>query len=97
MASAYLQEVRQYARPLFAATLGLAFGLSINNYTSSLFGAHLIKAFGWAKADFAILGTFAILMLATLPLAGRTADRYGVRKAAAIGVVGMPITLSASP
>ena len=67
---AYLDELKAYLRPFTAATIGIAFGLSINNYTSSLFGAQLIHEFGWAKADFAKIAVFAILMVPLLPSVG---------------------------
>jgi MFS family permease len=88
----YLGEVKTHSRALFSAMLGLAFGISINHYTSSLFGAHLIKEFGWARSDFAFIGTFAIAMLIMLPITGRITDVIGVRKAAAIGIFGTPLT-----
>jgi MFS family permease len=92
---AYLGELKAHLRPLTAATIGIAFGLSINNYTSSLFGAQLIKEFGWEKADFAKIAVFAILMVPLLPVIGRITDVRGVRFAAAIGVIGMPLTFVA--
>jgi MFS family permease len=88
----YLNELKANIRPLTAATIGIAFGLSINNYTSSLFGAQLIREFGWSKADFAKISVFAILMVPLLPVIGRITDVRGVRLAAAIGVIGMPLT-----
>jgi MFS family permease len=88
----YLGELKAHLRPLTAATIGIAFGLSINNYTSSLFGAQLIREFGWAKADFAKISVFAILLVPLFPIIGRITDVFGVRAAAAIGVIGMPLT-----
>ncbi|UVO54297.1 nitrate/nitrite transporter [Sphingomonas sp. SUN039] len=88
----YLDELKAHLRPLAAATIGIAFGLSINNYTSSLFGAQLIHEFGWAKAEFAKIAVFAILLVPMFPVIGRLTDVLGVRFAAAIGVIGMPIT-----
>jgi MFS family permease len=88
----YLGELKAHVRPLTAATIGIAFGLSINNYTSSLFGAQLIREFGWAKSDFAKISVFAILLVPLFPIIGRITDVFGVRAAAAIGVIGMPLT-----
>jgi MFS family permease len=88
----YLGELKAHLRPLAAATIGIAFGLSINNYTSSLFGAQLIREFGWAKSEFAKIAVFAILLVPMFPIIGRLTDVLGVRFAAAIGVIGMPIT-----
>jgi MFS family permease len=84
--------LRNHARPLFAATLGVAFGMSINSYTSSLFGAHLSKEFGWQRSDFALIGVFAAALLVVLPVVGRLTDRYGVRRTAAVGVFLAPLT-----
>lgn len=91
----YWGELKEHSRPLTAATIGIAFGLSINNYTSSLFGAQLIKEFGWAKADFAKIAVFAILMVPLLPIIGRVTDVRGVHFSAAIGVFGTPLTFVA--
>jgi MFS family permease len=89
---AYWDELRAQMRPLTAATIGIAFGLSINNYTSSLFGAQLISEFGWARADYAKVSVFAIILVVLFPVIGRITDVRGVRFAAAIGVIGMPLT-----
>lgn len=88
----YLGEVRAHWRALTAACIGLGAGLALNNYTSGLFGPHLIKEFGWAKSQYALIGTLAIVLLLILPFAGRLTDRYGVRRVVAIGIIGMPIT-----
>jgi MFS family permease len=92
---AYWSELRAHLRPLTAATLGIAFGLSINNYTSSLFGAQLVEEFGWNRGDFAIMSIFAIALVPIFPLIGRLTDVRGVRFAAALGVIGMPLTFVA--
>jgi MFS family permease len=91
----YLNELKAHIRPLTAATLGIAFGLSINNYTASLFGAHLVKEFGWDRADFAKITIFALILLPLFPLLGRLTDVRGVRFVAALGVIGMPLTMVA--
>ena len=91
----YLNELKAHIRPLTAATLGIAFGLSINNYTASLFGAHLVKEFGWDRADFAKITIFALILLPLFPLLGRLTDVKGVRFVAALGVIGMPLTMVA--
>ncbi len=90
--SGYLDELKAHLRPLTAATIGIAFGLSINNYTSSLFGAQLIHEFGWSKADFARIAVYAIILVPLFPIIGRITDVRGVRFSAAIGVIGMPMT-----
>jgi MFS family permease len=90
---AYIQELKAHIRPLTAATIGIAFGLSINNYTASLFGAHLVNEFGWDRAEFAKITIFAIVLLPLFPLLGRLTDVKGVRFVAAMGVIGMPLTM----
>ena len=88
----YLGELRAQVRPLAAATIGIAFGMSINNYTSSLFGAQLVAEFGWDRADFALIGIFAIVLVPLFPIIGRLTDVHGVRWSATIGVIGTPLT-----
>ena len=91
----YLAELKAHIRPLTASTIGIAFGLSINNYTASLFGAHLVEEFGWNRAEFAKITIFALVLLPLFPLLGRLTDVKGVRFVAAMGVVGMPLTMVA--
>ena len=80
-----IREFRENWRPLVAAFLGLSFGSTLTNYTLSLFGPELVKAFGWSSADFALVGTLPLLSLLFIPLVGRFTDRFGARLAAAIG------------
>ncbi|MFN3451814.1 MAG: MFS transporter [Sphingorhabdus sp.] len=91
----YLNELKAHIRPLTAATIGIAFGLSINNYTASLFGAHLVQEFGWNRAEFAKITIFALVLLPLFPLLGRLTDIKGVRFVAALGVIGTPLTMVA--
>jgi MFS family permease len=91
----YLAELKAHVRPLTAATIGVAFGLSINSYTASLFGAHLVEEFGWDRAEFAKITIFALVLLPVFPLLGRLTDVKGVRFVAAMGVIGMPLTMVA--
>lgn len=71
--------------------LGLAFGLSLNAYTTSLFGPRLIAEFGWKRSDFALLGSIALMLLFVFPIVGRLTDRFGVRRIALVGAIGTPI------
>lgn len=91
----YLGELKAHIRPLTAATIGIAFGLSINSYTASLFGAHLVREFGWDRAEFAKITIYALILLPLFPLLGRLTDVKGVRFVAAMGVIGMPLTMVA--
>jgi predicted MFS family arabinose efflux permease len=87
----YLEELRVNWRPLAGATIGLSSGFTALAFTNSIMGPHLILAFGWSKADFALLGTLGLMTLIGLPVAGRLVDRFGVRRTAMIGFVSGPI------
>lgn len=84
-----LSEFRLNARTLAAASLGLSAGMVVN-YLNSLFGPHLIAAFGWTKADFALIGLTILAAAVCLPVAGRFVDRIGARRMAGIGIVALP-------
>lgn len=87
----YLGEFRQQWRPLAAASLGSAVSLPLFAYTNSAFAPHLIKEFGWSKAQFALVGLATLSTLLILPLIGRFTDRFGVRKVAVLGTVLVPL------
>jgi MFS family permease len=91
----YWQEFRTHWRPLLAATMGLGFGIGINSYVMAVFAPVLLDSFGWSRAQFALLGTLALIILVTSPIAGRLTDRFGVRRVAAIGVFTLPFTFIA--
>jgi len=81
----YLGELRRNVRPLAAASLGVGTSLPLFAYTNSIFAPHLIKAFGWSRAEFALIGITMLIMLPFLPIIGRWTDRFGVRRVALIG------------
>lgn len=87
----YLAELRRHARPLLAATLGGGTSLSLFAYTNSVFAPHLIEAFGWSRAQFALIGLTMMASVIILPLIGRMTDVYGVRKVALVGTVTVPV------
>ncbi|MFT4025850.1 MAG: MFS transporter [Novosphingobium sp.] len=87
----YLGEFRRQWRPLAAATLGSAVSLPLFAYTNSAFAPHLIKEFGWAKSQFALVGLATLSTLLILPLIGRFTDRYGVRVMAVLGTLLVPL------
>ncbi len=87
----YLGELRQNLRPLAAASLATGTSLPLFAYTNSIFAPHLVKDFGWSRAQFALIGITMLLSLPILPLIGRFTDRFGVRKVALIGVLTMPL------
>jgi MFS family permease len=87
----YLSEFGAHWRPLLAAGMGLAFGIAIANYTTSLFGPPLVAEFGWERSSFALLGMMGLVTLISMPIAGRLTDLFGVRRIAAIGVISLPL------
>ncbi len=87
----YLREFRINWSTFLAACLGMGVGSALSHYTSSLFAPAMIEEFGWSKADFALLGTLALVNLVFVPMAGRFVDRFGTRISAAIGFTVMPL------
>jgi MFS family permease len=87
----YLGEFRAHWRPLAAASLGSAVSLPLFAFTNSAFAPHLIKEFGWSKAQFALVGLATLSTLLILPLIGRFTDRLGVRAVAIVGTLLVPL------
>ena len=83
----YLGEVRRNVRPLTAASLGVGTSLPLFAYTNSVFAPHLIEAFGWSRAQFALIGITMLVTLPFLPLIGRVTDKIGVRRVALTGTL----------
>jgi len=90
-AISYLAELREHWRPLAAATLGLATGMSAIGTVTSAIAPTLVEDTGWSKADFALVGSMAIVTAFIFPLVGRLADVLGVKRTALIGLVAMPL------
>jgi predicted MFS family arabinose efflux permease len=93
MPVSYLGELRQNVRPLAAAALGCGSGLMLMAYITTIFGPYLVEAFQWSRSQFALIGLSMFTTLASLPFIGRITDRYGVRAAASVGAVGVPLCL----
>lgn len=89
----YFGELRQNARPLAAASLGVGSGLMLMSYITTIFGPYLVGEFGWSRSQFALIGLSMFTTLASLPFIGRLTDRYGVRAAAVVGTLGIPLCL----
>lgn len=87
----YLGELRTHWRALAAASIGLAFGYTFNNYVTNIFSPHLIAEFGWEKSQFALLGLIVVVAVICQPIAGRLADAFGVRRIALVGVLCAPL------
>lgn len=88
-------EFRQHWRPLAASIIGMGSALSLNTYVLSTFAPYLIEDFGWSRSLWALLGLPQFLVMVFIPLAGRLADRYGVRRIAAVGAAAYPLSLLA--
>lgn len=91
----YWGEMRHNWRPLLAASLGSGTSLPLFAYTNSAFAPHLIREFGWSRAQFALIGLTTLSTLLVLPLIGRLTDRVGVRRVALAGTVLVPLCLVA--
>ncbi|SFF77264.1 Predicted arabinose efflux permease, MFS family [Novosphingobium sp. CF614] len=91
----YFEELRANWRPLLAAMIGLSTGFTALAFTNSIMGPYLLRAFGWSKADFALLGMLGLMTLVGLPIAGRLVDRFDVRRTALVGFVTGPISFLA--
>lgn len=88
-------EFRHHWRPLTASFLGMGSGLALNTYILSTFAPYFIEEFGWSRSEWAMLGAVQILVLFCLPMAGRLADLFGVRRVAAVGAISFPLLLIA--
>lgn len=87
----YLREFSVNRQAFISACLGMGLGSALSHYTASLFGPPLLAEFGWSRADFALLGSFALVNLIFVPFAGRFVDRFGTRISAMIGFTAMPL------
>lgn len=58
---------------------------------TNLVSPHLIRDFGWDRAQFALLGLTVVVAMVCQPLFGRLADSFGVRRIAIIGVASAPL------
>jgi predicted MFS family arabinose efflux permease len=87
----YLAELRDNWRPLLAATIGIASGLSIVGTITSTIAPSLIAETGWSRSQFALLGGLGLVNAAAIPFIGRIADVLGVRRTALAGQIALPI------
>lgn len=88
---AYWSELRAAWRPLLAATIGLGSGMSVVGIITSTIAPTLVADNRWAPADFAAVGSLALLMSFVFPFIGRLTDLIGVRWTALIGQVTLPL------
>ena len=89
----YLGELAANWRVLLAASLGMAVGIQLFSYITSIFAPFLIKQFGWSRSTFALIGFTMLVTLPTMPFAGRLADRFGARNTALAGVLLLPLVI----
>ncbi len=89
----YFGELLRNWRVLLAAGLGMAVGLQMFSYITSIFAPFLIKEFNWARSTFALIGFTMLVTLPTMPVAGRLADRFGAKRMALIGVLLLPVVI----
>ncbi|MBW8784403.1 MAG: MFS transporter [Novosphingobium sp.] len=87
----YLGELRQNVRPLAAAAIGSASGLTVAAYTTSIFSPYLIERFHWSRAQFSLIGLTILAALVVMPIVGRLTDRFGVRPMALAGTLLLPL------
>lgn len=94
--AAFRNEARRGGRPLFAAAVGMAFGLnSIPFYSLGVFARPVTAEFGWTRAEFQ--GALAAMMVGTVASAwavGILLDRYGTRRVALVGQAGLAVGLA---
>lgn len=91
MSASYIGEMRRNLRPLIAASLGSGTSLPLFAYTNSAFAPHLVREFGWSRAQFALVGLTMLTTIFILPFVGRFTDRLGVRRVALAGTLGVPL------
>ena len=88
-------EFRRHWRPLLGSFIGMGSALSLNSYILSIFAPYFMKDLGWSLSQWASLGTVQMLIVFCTPVAGRLADRFGVRRVAAVGALTFPMFLLA--
>jgi MFS family permease len=88
-------EFRKHWRALLACFLGMGSALSVNSYILATFAPYMLDQFSWTQAQWARVQTVVMLAVICIPVAGYLADRIGVRKVAAIGILTFPLCLLA--
>ncbi|WP_158241512.1 nitrate/nitrite transporter [Novosphingobium sp. TH158] len=88
-------EFRRNWRPLAGAFLGIGSALSLNTYILSTFAPYFIAEFGWTKEQWTWLSVVQMMVIFSIPVSGRLADRFGVWRTAAVGALSYPLFLVA--
>lgn len=87
----YLGELRSNIRPLAAASIGSGSGLMVSAYATVVFSPYLLRAFGWSRSQFALVGLTMFAAMLVMPFVGRLTDRLGVRRMALAGALLLPL------
>lgn len=91
----YAKEFGLNWHTLIACAIGMSLGSAVSHYTMNLLGPAMLKEFGWARADFALIGSITLLTMPLIPVAGRFTDRFGARIAAMVGFIAVPLGFAA--
>jgi len=84
-------EWRDGWRAVVACGLGVATGLSLFAYLTSLFIAPYTAEFGWSRGDIAQSAFATLAAGLCAPVVGRLADRIGVRPTIVLGTAGFAL------
>jgi MFS family permease len=57
----------------------------------STFAPYLLTEFRWSKSNWPTMGSISALVILFIPIAGRLADRFGVRAAASVCIIMFPL------
>ena len=87
----YFTELRTAWRPLLAATLGMGTGMSLAGPVTTTIAPTLVRDNGWSPAEFAAVGSLALVTAFAFPFIGRLADVLGARFTALIGMITLPL------
>ncbi len=71
--------------------MGVSTGITLNFFSLSIFGPALIKDLHWTKAQFALIGSLSLFSIFVTPIVGTLVDRFGTRRAATAGFIGVPL------
>lgn len=95
MQAGYLSELRDSWRPLLAAMIGLGSGMSMAGVITSTLAPSMVRDNRWDPAEFALVGSLALVTAFAFPFIGRLGDVLGVKRTALIGQIVMPVSMLA--
>ncbi len=91
MPDGYFDELLRAWRPLLAAFIGMACGMSMVGTITSTLVPSILAETQWSQAEFAKIGALSIFMALVFPFIGRLTDVLGVRWTALIGQASLPL------